>query len=78
MFVCVVNRYFDKYELIALYFAHSGILKKPYIKVCLNPNSKLGRKLQEKYESWAPNTQQIIHQTVIKKLFKKCPGFLLW
>uniref|UniRef100_A0A8C1WPR1 Uncharacterized protein n=1 Tax=Cyprinus carpio TaxID=7962 RepID=A0A8C1WPR1_CYPCA len=28
-----------------------GILKKPYIKVCLNPNSKLGRQLQEKYES---------------------------
>ncbi|XP_016309081.1 C-X-C motif chemokine 10 [Sinocyclocheilus anshuiensis] len=27
------------------------ILKKPHIKVCLNPNSKLGRQLQENYDS---------------------------
>ncbi|XP_016416683.1 C-X-C motif chemokine 11 [Sinocyclocheilus rhinocerous] len=27
------------------------ILKKPHIKLCLNPNSKLGRQLQENYDS---------------------------
>ncbi|XP_016423813.1 C-X-C motif chemokine 10-like [Sinocyclocheilus rhinocerous] len=39
------------------------ILKKPHIKVCLNPNSKLGRQLQANYMA---STHQIIHQKTIK------------